>query len=378
MNGMVPNPAGCDTPECSMEFSEGECKRANQALRESEERYRMIADSCPTMIWATNTEGVFNFTNKTCRQFFGMTHGELQALIRPQLVHPGEAPEFLAAFNRAVGDRTTFRIEARFQRADGEWRLLGVFAEPMISSSGEYLGHIGLCADITDRVRSEQERQFELSLIQSIHAETLEGILVVNQARIIVSYNRRFLGIWGLDDSTAQDPLLHNFIGSDDWALMSVVLERLEDPDAFARRVQELHNHPDEEDHCEIRLKDGRTLERHSTGLKNSEGIYLGRVWFFRDITPHKQAEASLQRANALADEANQRLLAERSMLDNERRMLRALIDNIPDFMYVKDTGSRFVVANLTWRALSERRRRKKCWEKPTSTIFRRAGQRLL
>ncbi|MGA3160279.1 MAG: PAS domain S-box protein [Terracidiphilus sp.] len=343
MNGKVPIPAGCDTPECH----EDECKRAMEALRISEERFRMIADSCPSMMWATNAEGVFYFINKACCQFFGMTHGELESTRRGMLAHPDEASAFLAATTRAIGDRITLRIETRFRRADGEWRLLGVFAEPRFSSSGEYLGHIGLCADITERVRSEQKREFELSLIQSIHAETLEGILVVNQAGIVVSYNRRFLSIWGLDDSTAQGSLPHSFIGSEDRALMLPALERLKDPVSFTRRVQELYSHPDEMDHCEIRLKDGRTLERHSTGLKNSEGIHLGRVWFFRDITPHKQAEVSLQWASAMADEANQRLLAERSTLDNERRILRTLIDNVPDFMYVKDIGSRFVVANL-------------------------------
>jgi PAS domain S-box-containing protein len=346
MNGMVPILAGCDTPACLTERPEGERNRVNEGLRDSEERFRMIADSCPSMMWATNAEGVFYFINNACRQFFGMTHVKLESAKRRILIHPDDAPGFLVAFNRAVSDRTTFRMEARFRRADGEWRLLGVFAKPMSSSSGAYLGHIGLCADITERVRSEQERQFELSLIQSIHAETLEGILVVNQAGIVVSYNRQFRCIWGLDDSTAQGPVPHSMIGSEDRTLLLVKLERVEDSDSFVRRVQELYNHPDEEDQCEIKLKDGRTLERHSTGLKNSEGKYLGRVWFFRDITPHKQAEVSLQRANALADEANRRLLTERSMLENERNILRALIDNIPDFIYVKDTSSRFIVAN--------------------------------
>ncbi|MFY9854805.1 MAG: PAS domain S-box protein, partial [Terracidiphilus sp.] len=68
--------------------------------------------------------------------------------------------------------------------------------------------------------------------------------------------------------------------------------------------------------------------------------------WFFRDITAHRKAEASLQNAKDSADEANRRLLLEQSIIENERKMLRALIDNIPDFMYVKDTESRFVVAN--------------------------------
>ncbi|MGA2348974.1 MAG: PAS domain S-box protein [Terracidiphilus sp.] len=343
---MVPIPASCDSPTCFAEGPEGGCKRAYETLRDSEERFRMIADSCPSIMWATNAEGMFDFTNKACCQFFGLTHEELKCTKRGTLTHPDEAPGFLAAFNRAVCDRTTFRMEARFQRADAEWRLLGVFAEPRLSSSGEYLGHIGLMADITERNRAELERQFELSLIQSIHAETMEGILVVNQAGVIVSYNRRFLDIWGIDDSTAQGSQPHSFIGAVDHTLLSLVIERLEAPDSFVRRVQELYSHPDEKDHCEIKLKDGRTLERHSTGLRNSDGTHLGRVWFFRDITPHKQAEASLQQAIALADEANQRLLAKRSMLDDERRMLRALIDNIPDFMYVKDLKSRFVVAN--------------------------------
>src|ERR1039457_509515 len=97
MKEVVPIPAGSDCPACLTECPEEECKRAIEALRDSEERFRMIADSCPSMMWATSAEGVFNFTNKVCCEFFGMTHGELEALKRPPLVHPDEAPGFLAA-----------------------------------------------------------------------------------------------------------------------------------------------------------------------------------------------------------------------------------------------------------------------------------------
>ena len=212
MNGMHPSPAGCNTMACLTKCPEMESKRVTEALRESEERFRLIADSCPSMMWATNAEGAFNFTNKVACEFFGMTQEELVSPNRRMLIHPDDASKFLAIFKRAVDDRTIFRMEARFQRADDEWRLLGVYAEPMISSRGEYLGHIGLCSDITERTRAEQTRQFELSLIQSIHTETLEGILVVNQEGFVVSYNRRFLDIWGLDDSTAQGAQPHSFI----------------------------------------------------------------------------------------------------------------------------------------------------------------------
>ena len=268
-----------------------EHKRANEKLRESEDRFRMIADSCPSMMWATGADGTVQFFNKACRDFGGTEYTEDEGRQRHLPVHPEDAPEFAAVFNRAIKEQSNFRIEARAQRADGVWRLLGWWAKPRISPSGEFLGHIGLCADITERIQAEQARQFELSLIQSIQSETLEGILVVNQAGIIVSYNKRFLEIWKLDESQSIGPQSNSFIGSEDAALMALIFAHLEDPDFFAKRLRELSGHPDEVNHDEIRLKDGRTLEQHSTGLKNPEGMYLGRVWFFRDITAHKEAE---------------------------------------------------------------------------------------
>lgn len=323
-----------------------EAKRANEAMLDSEERFHRIADSCPSMMWATDTGGNVQFFNKACRDFFGVDFEKANRDLWLRYIHPDDLPQFVTLIDRAKKEYKNLNAEARARRADSAWRLLGWRAQPKFSSEGEFLGYIGLCADITERIQAEQARQFELSLIQSIHAETSEGILVVDQAGFIVSYNKRFLDIWGLDEATAQGPQPNSFIGSEDRILMSLVFECLAEPEAFIKRVIELYDHPDAEIQDEINLRDGRTLERHSTGLKNPVGAYLGRVWFFRDISAHKEAELSLQRANALAEDANRQLMKERSILDNERRMLRALIDNIPDFMYVKDTESRFQLAN--------------------------------
>jgi diguanylate cyclase (GGDEF)-like protein len=72
---------------------------------------------------------------------------------------------------------------------------------------------------------------------------------------------------------------------------------RVSDPEGFLHRVRELYENPDANDQCEIPLKDGRTLERYSTCLRSEGGQYLGRVWFFRDISERKQAENKLQEA---------------------------------------------------------------------------------
>lgn len=323
-----------------------ESKRLNKSQHEDEDRFKAIADSCPSMMWETDAEGVFQFLNKACRRFRGIDQEKLDSSVWHSLIHPDDALACVAAFKLAITDHASFSVEARILRNDGEWRLLGSRAEPRFSSNGKYLGHIGLSADITERIQAEHSREFELLLNRAIRDETLEGLLVVNGSGEIVLRNRRLLEIWGLldPDATSQSPDIG--IGTSDQTLLEAVIDRVEAPEAFRDRIRELYDHPDKKDHCEVRLKNGRTLERHSTGLRNQDGKYLGRVWLFQDITAHKRAQARLEQANDVADEANRRLRDEQSIIENERKMLHALIDNIPDFMYVKDLESRFVVAN--------------------------------
>jgi len=138
-------------------------------------------------------------------------------------------------------------------------------------------------------------RQFQLSVIRGINEVSLDGILVVNDHGIVVSHNQRFLDIWQVPSSTAPNGFADTVVGVPYQPLLAEVVNRVKDPEAFLNRVRELYNQPDAWDDCEIGLKDNRTLERHSTGLRNQNGEYLGRVWFFRDISARKQAERALQ-----------------------------------------------------------------------------------
>lgn len=142
-----------------------------------------------------------------------------------------------------------------------------------------------------------KHRQFQLSLIRAIHEVSLDGVLVVNDEGNVVSYNKRFLEVWQLPTSIVPDNLTALAIGVPDHLVLSAALERVKDPEAFLKRIQEVYDLPDAIDHCEIQLKDKRTLERYSTSLRNENGEYLGRVWFFRDISARKQAEQGLKRS---------------------------------------------------------------------------------
>ena len=103
--------------------------------------------------------------------------------------------------------------------------------------------------------------------------------------------------------------------------------ERVKDKQTFLARVRELYNNHSLSDLCEIELLDGRTVERHSTVLRNDDGQYLGRVWFFRDITSHKQTEIALKELahhDPLTGAANRRYFFERASQELARTKRRS------------------------------------------------------
>jgi len=136
-----------------------ERKRLEQAQRESEERFRTMADSSPSMMWVTGADEKVQFINRMLRTFCGTSNEEVEGGRWQLPLHPEDAPAAMAAFQIAAKSRKPFKAEARFRRADGVWRLLGTNAEPRLSPSGEYMGHVGLSADITDRRMEEHARE---------------------------------------------------------------------------------------------------------------------------------------------------------------------------------------------------------------------------
>ncbi len=136
--------------------------------------------------------------------------------------------------------------------------------------------------------------EFDRSLLRAIHEASPDGILVVDGQGAVVSYNQRFVEIWQIGTEHLQvDPEVGGPIAEE--RIMHAALALLNEPEAFLQRVQELYLNPEEEDHCELELRDGRFLERHSAGLHNDKFHYFGRVWFFRDITERKRNEAMLR-----------------------------------------------------------------------------------
>jgi PAS domain S-box-containing protein len=167
-----------------------ERKRAAEALVESEERFRTMADGCPSMMWVTGARGEPEFINRACRDYFGTTSEEIPGRGWQLQIHPDDAPEYIAAFDRAVSEHAPFKADARVRRADGEWRLLGSYAEPRLSPGGEYLGHVGLSADITERKLAESLARDASEFAQSTIDALSSHICVLDEGGRIIAVNK--------------------------------------------------------------------------------------------------------------------------------------------------------------------------------------------
>jgi len=134
-----------------------ERKRAEQALRESEERFRTLADATPVLIWGADTNKQCNYFNKQWLDFTGRTIEEERGDGWTQSVHPDDLERCLETYGTAAAARTPFTMEYRLRRHDGKYRWVLDNGVPRFAPDGIFSGYIGSCIDITDRKQIEEE-----------------------------------------------------------------------------------------------------------------------------------------------------------------------------------------------------------------------------
>ncbi|WP_421657992.1 PAS domain S-box protein [Leptothermofonsia sp. ETS-13] len=135
-----------------------ERKQIEAALRESESRFRSMANSAPVLLWMAGTDGICNFFNQSWLNFTGRTHEQECAGGWTENIHRDDLPEYLSVQQSAFSARREFQMEYRLKRADGVYRWILDNGKPRFTPEGSFAGYIGCCIDITERKQAEAEQ----------------------------------------------------------------------------------------------------------------------------------------------------------------------------------------------------------------------------
>ena len=163
-----------------------ERRQAEEALRESEQRFRNVANRAPVMIWMCGTDKLCNYFNQPWLDFTGRPLEDELGNGWTDGVHPDDLEACINTYMGSFDARQSFTVEYRLKRHDGEYRWMLDTGVPRFTSSGEFEGYIGSAIDVTETRRAEKEA--------ALAKERLELALETGRA-----------GVWDLEIQTGKN-----------------------------------------------------------------------------------------------------------------------------------------------------------------------------
>jgi PAS domain S-box-containing protein len=270
-------------------------RRAEAGLRESEERFRNVADTAPVMIWIAGTDKVLTFFNKTWLDFVGRSLEQELDNGWVHSVHPDDLDRCFASYCAAFDAREPFHIEYRLRRADGEYRWVLCSGVPRFASGGVFAGYIGSDIDITDVKRAQQELVLNQALRESEEkyhriVETMtEGVWILDHDDRTTFVNQQMAAMLGY---RVEQMVGRHVLDFKDEEARPLALQRLE------RRRQGITEQYD----STFQTSDGRrlTVLISTRPLWDGDGRYAGTLGIITDITERSLLEERLHQANKM------------------------------------------------------------------------------
>jgi diguanylate cyclase (GGDEF)-like protein/PAS domain S-box-containing protein len=307
-------------------------KKFEMSLKASEERFRLIANNSPIMIWLTDRNGTPIFSNKAWLDFVGaklsptMTHKEWR-----NLVHPDDVVTVLTSYYQNIKARSPVSVEYRLRHISGEWRWVFDQGVPIFNDLGIFTGYIGSLVDITEQKNFGIE-----SRIAAIAFESNEPIVITDSKTIILRVNKAFTLLTGYSAEECIGNTM-NFLhsGHHDEAFYQTMWQILNQEGSWRGEIWD-------------RGKNGEIYPTWLTitAVTDKNGLVTNYVGMQSDITERKAEEKKIRNLayyDPLTQLPNRRLLHERMeqsliMAQRQNKQLGVLMLDLDKFKAVNDT----------------------------------------
>ncbi|MBW3618397.1 MAG: PAS domain S-box protein, partial [Proteobacteria bacterium] len=303
-------------------------KGAAEALLQSEQRFRDIADSIDQMIWSTQPDGFHDYFNRRWYQFTGAPEGSTDGEGWVGMFHPEDQPQAQALWARCLETGEPYRVEYRLRRHDGQWRWVLGRALPVRDAEGRITRWYGTCTDIHD------QKMVEARLNSIMDALPVGVLLAEAPAGRVVQANRYMETLLRRPVRTGNDTASYS-------AREAYTAEghRIE-PDEWPVRRVLATGAPAE---AEVRFRRGDNsfgwLRIQAAPLRDATGDTVGAVAGVTDLDEIVAARDVLARSRAELEQRAQQLAAER---DRMWRVSREL-------MLVAGSNGRIDAVNPAW-----------------------------
>ena len=303
-----------------------ERKRAEEALAESENRFRQIAENVGEWIWEVDGDGLYTYSSSAVENILGYRPDEIVGRLHFYDLFTPEVKEVLKkAAMEAFATKEPFRdfVNPNLHK-NGNRVILETRGVPRLDEQGRLLGYRGADMDITDRRRAEDElhaKERELALIYRNVSEPLFFLSVEGNDRYrFLTVNQSFLEVTGLSEEQVVGRYVHEVIPEPS---LTLVLGKYQQAIQDKTTVvwEETTEYPSGKKYGEVRI----------TPLTDAAGHCTNLVGSVHDVTGHMEAEEALRKSEA---------------------QLRTLVQTIPDLVWLKDPDGVFLSCNQRFESL--------------------------